>query len=307
MTMTNFGFAVPQIFSSTDIDLDLTTQVARRAETIGFHDLWTLDVLFGRATGLEATTLLAYLAAVTDRIRLGVSVLVLPERNPVQLAKALASIDHLSRGRLTIGLGLGEHHRDAVFGLPPGRRVTRFRESLQLMQSLWTEETATFKGDLYQLPPLSMTPRPLQQPHPPIWFGGRSDGALQRAVEYGVAWMGAGSSTPDEFAKLATKLRATIEQAGRDQATFTISKRVYIVIDDDPARAQRTAAQWFGRIYGNPDRGPDCAITGTLDTCREQIAALVDSGAGHLLLNPLEDPATHLEALADYASPPSGA
>lgn len=304
--MTRFGFAVPQIFPGPNVDLDLTARVARRAEALGFDDLWTLDVLFGRATGLEAVTLLAYLAALTDRARLGVSVLVLPERNPVQLAKALASLDHLSRGRLTVGLGLGGHHRDAAFGYPPGRRVRRFRESLQLMQALWAEDTATYQGELYQLPPLAMTPKPLQQPHPPLWFGGRSDGALDRAVDYGTAWMGAGSSTPDEFAKLVTKLRTTLEQHDRDPATFTISKRVYIVIDDDPARAQRTAAQWFGRIYGNPDRGPACAITGTLETCRERIAALVDAGAAHLLLNPLEDPATHLEALADYGSPPSG-
>ena len=296
-----FGFAIPQIFPGQAIDLPLIRRVCQRAEALGFESLWTLDQVLGRAPSLEALTLLAHVAALTTRPRLGVSVIVLPERNPVPLAKALASIDVLSGGRLIVGVGLGARGREAAFGLPEGERVRRFVEGLDVMRALWREAKPTFAGSLYRLSDVAMEPKPVQRPAPPIWFGGRSDGALRRAVQHGDGWMGAGSSSTDEFRSGAQRIRQFLEEAGRDPATFAISKRVYVAIDGDRQRAERRVADWFGHLYGDPTIGPRTAVYGPAAACSARIDEVVDAGAQHILLNPMFDVEEHLEAFAGYA------
>jgi probable F420-dependent oxidoreductase len=193
-----FGVALPQGFPDGEVDVDRVHGFARRAEALGFDDLWTIDQITGRLAVVEPVTLLANVAAVTTRIRLGIAVIVVNLRNPVQLAKALSSLDQLSRGRLTVGVGLGANaNAYPAFGIDPDHRASRFVENLKVMLALWTDKQADFDGRYFHLRGVAMEPKPAQQPLP-LWFGARTEPALRRAVRYGSGWMGAGSeSVPD--------------------------------------------------------------------------------------------------------------
>ena len=141
------GIALPQGFGEGAVDLSQLREYAQQAEAAGFDDLWTMEQITGRHAFLEPVTLLAYLASVTQSVRLGVAVLVTNLRNPVQLAKAVGTVDHLSGGRLTLGVGLGTNTRMyGAYGLPEDRRVARFIEGIRVMKALWTQESAALGG-----------------------------------------------------------------------------------------------------------------------------------------------------------------
>lgn len=295
------GFAVPQVFPDGSIDLALIREISVKAESAGYDSLWTQEQLIGQAQSLEPLVLLSYLAAFTERVRLGVSVLVLPVRSPLHLAKQLASLDVLSGGRLTVGVGLGGDWDSAAFGVPEGRRVRRFLDVLQAMQALWTQDAAEFDGQFFQLHGVRMNPKPLQKPHPPIWFGARTEPALRRAARHADGWMGPGSSTTEAFRRHVVYLRDALEEAGRDPERFAISKRVYIAVDDDAERAERRLREWFAHNYLDAEMATRVSIWGRPEHCHERLEELIDAGARHLLLNPVFDYEEHLEALSRYA------
>ncbi|MXY87586.1 MAG: LLM class flavin-dependent oxidoreductase, partial [Dehalococcoidia bacterium] len=161
-----FGFALPQVSLNEPVDLEPIGRVARRAEEMGFQSLWTLDQVLGGSRNLEPVSLLSYVAAITSRVRLGTAVFVLPQHNPVQLAKELATLDVLSGGRVDAGFGIGNENapHDAAFGIPAGRRVKRLTESLAVMRALWSERKATYDGEFFQLKDIRMEPKPVQRP-----------------------------------------------------------------------------------------------------------------------------------------------
>ena len=162
--------------------------------------------------------LLHYVAALTSRLRLGTSVMLLVLRNPVQLAKSLSTLDQMSQGRLTVGIGIGGHVPEAIFGLPSQRRIRRFVEALQVMKALWTQSKASVTGTYWQFDNVSMQPKPVQQPHPPVWFGARQEPALRRAVKHGDGFMGAGSSSLEDFVQQYGILQRCLDEARRDPA-----------------------------------------------------------------------------------------
>ncbi len=293
------GFGLPQVFPDGNFDLALIQRVAQKAEELGYDSLWTQEQIVGKSQSLEPLALLTYLAALTDRVRLGVAILVLPHRNPVQLAKSLATIDVLSEGRLIAGVGLGNGVNPA-FGIPAERRARRFAEVLEAMKALWAPGEAHYEGEFIKLDGVPQEPKPVQQPHPPLWFGSRVRAALERAVQYGDGWMGAGSSTVEDFGQQIVEIGGMLERADRDPATFTLSKRLYVAIDDDADRAERRLQEWFGHHYGNPEMGSKVSVWGPAERVYEAIDGLIEAGAQHLLLNPVFDYEEHLEALARY-------
>ena len=301
---TQYGVAIPQVFTDGPVDMGLVATWAKRAEELGYHSLWVQEGITGDVVILEPVTLLCYVAALTERVRLGTSVMLAPLRNPVQLAKSLGSLDQMSQGRLIVGIGLGTRMTDfPIFGIPPERRTRRLVEVLQVMKSLWTQSEAHFQGNFWQLDGTPMEPKPVQRPHPPIWFGGRHPSALKRAVRHGDGWMGAGSSSTEQFKEAVGYVRTYLEEADRDPATFAISKRVYVAVDNDANRAERRLREWFGKRYGNADMAAQVSVWGTASHCAEKVAEVVDSGAQLVLLNTAFDHMEHLDILTEEVIP----
>jgi probable F420-dependent oxidoreductase len=292
------GIAVPQDFWNRAAGLEPTRAFVQRAEALPFDSLWVQEQILGDMPLLEPVTLLGYVAALTRRVRLGTSVLVTSLRNPVQLAKSLSSLDHLSQGRLTVGVGIGGHAPDAAFGYTAQRRVSRFVEGLRVMKALWTEPRATVAGDYWRLEAAAMEPKPLQKPHPPLWFGARQAPALRRAVEHGDGWMGAGSSSTADFTRHCGLVRQYLEEAGRDPAGFAISKRVYLALDEDRDRAGQRLRAWMEFRYKSTELAAKVGVWGGRQECLDGLAAVVKAGARHLLLHPVFDEQEHLERLA---------
>jgi probable F420-dependent oxidoreductase len=298
------GVAIPQTFPDGRVDPQRIRDSLQRAEAIGFHSAWVVEHMFGTIPALAPVELLTYAAAVTERLRLGAAVLLTALRTPVHTAKSLATLDQLSGGRLIVGVGLGGNPKVyPAFGLTAERRAARFAEGLRVMKRLWTEPHVTANGEFYRLENASLQPRPLQTPHPPLWFGGHHPLALRRAVELGDGFIGAGSASTATFAEQMKVLRAILAERGRDSASFPIGKRVYLAIDRDRARAGKRLAEWFGAFYGRPALAEEVSVWGDVDTCVEGLRAVAAAGAGFLMLNPVFDEAEQLERIAADLAP----
>ncbi len=277
-----------------------------RLRCLGYDSLWLQERIIGDFIMLEPVTLLSYVAAITTTLKLGTSVILLPLRNPLQLAKAYSTLDVMSGGRAVMGVGLGGGHlgsHEDVFGYTREGRVTRFTEAVQIMKLLWTEPKASFQGRYWNFRDVSMEPKPMQKPHLPIWFGGHHENALRRAVKYGNGWMGAGSSSSSAFIRDSGKIRDFLNEAKRDPATFHFAKRVYLAIDNDEARAELRIREWFGRRYKNSDVGPKVSIWGSAPKCTEKIQEIVRAGAQQIVFNPMFDEMDHLEICAKEIMP----
>ena len=299
-----FAVAIPQVLTQSSADTATLQTFLTRAEALGYESAWVMEQILGQAPSLEPVTLLSYAAAVTRRLRLGLAVLITPLRNPVQLAKSLATLDQLSGGRLMVGVGLGGNTRIyPAFGLSPERRVQRFAEGLRLMKRLWTEDRVTFDGEFWKLENAAMEPKPIQKPHPPLWFGGRQPAALRRAVELGDAFMGAGSNSTAEFREQVAHVRTYLAEARRDPSTFPIAKRVYLEVDPDKARALERLRKWFGLFYGNPTLADRVAIVGDAQECIAGLREVRAAGAELILLNPVFEEVRYLDLLASEVVP----
>jgi probable F420-dependent oxidoreductase len=296
------GIAIPQ--TSAPADVGFIGNFLGRAEALGYDSVWVQEQILGDSPMLEPITLLTFAAALTSRVRLGTSVILPITRNPIHLAKALSSLDQLSRGRLTLGVGMGGPHvPEPAFGISKENRSRRFVEVLQVTKALWTQPHATFAGEFWKFENVTMEPKPIQKPHPPIWFGARDEVALRRTVRHGDGWMGAGSSTREDFIKQSTMLRRLLEEGKRDPAKFPISKRVYLALDDNRERAERRLREWFGARYKNADMAPRVSIWGGVAEVVDKLGELVREGAQHFLLNPVFDDMEHLERLASEVMP----
>src|SRR6266851_6422372 len=234
-----FAISIPQHVPEGAFDPARLRDYLSRAEELGFHSAWTLEALLGPAPTLAPLELMAFAAACTERLRLGCAAFVSPLHNPVHLAKSISTLDQLSRGRIEVGIAIGGRGRMfSAFEVDPTHLVARFTEGIRLMKACWTEPRITFAGRFWQLDGAVMEPKPFQKPYPPLWIGGSHPAAVRRALRYGNGFFGAGSSTTAQFAQQVQVLRAALVEAQPDSSTFQIAKRVYLLIDDDPARAQ---------------------------------------------------------------------
>ena len=297
---TRIGIASPHIFADGNVDMDLVRRYAVRAEALGYASLWTQERVTGTQTSLDPITFLSYLAGQTTRVRLGVSVFVLPRHNPVHLAKHLASLDQLSGGRLIVGVGLGGNAAELpMYGMSPERRVRRFIEHVEIMKALWTQSPVSYAGEFYSFDGVSIAPQPVQKPHPPLWFGASAEPAVRRALRLGDGWTGAGSAGREAFSENVERVKGWLAEEGRDPASFPISKRVYLAVDEDEGRARRRLAEWFGFYYGNAELAERVGVWGAAGRVQEQLAAWSEAGVSEFILNPVFDMEEHLERLAE--------
>ncbi len=307
----DFGFPIPQVFLDGRADLDLVRRTLALGEQLGFHSAWVQDQVAGDVSLHESLTLLSYAAALTTRVRLGVSVLVFPIRNPVHVAKIVSTLDNLSAGRMILGIGLGHVMAPDFFrtyGVDNREAVRRFNEGVRVLKSLWTEPVTNFAGEFYQLQRAGMWPKPVQKPHVPLWFGGQHPDALRRAVRHADGYTCAGPNTTDEFAGFVGQIRQFLDEEGRDPATLPLSKRVYLAIDDDEARAKRRLDEFFAsrypwQIQRNPDFVADICVWGRTARVAAGLARVARIGASTIITNPLWDFEEQLEALASEVIP----
>jgi alkanesulfonate monooxygenase SsuD/methylene tetrahydromethanopterin reductase-like flavin-dependent oxidoreductase (luciferase family) len=280
-----------------------------RAEELGFEGGWVMEQAIGPTPLIAPIEMLAYAAACTERLRLGVAVLVSSLHDPLQLAAAVTAVDRLSRGRLEVGVSPGGGFRKfSAFGIDRDTFVARFTEGLQLMKAAWSDEPRiTFTGRFRQVDDLPIQPKPVQRPHPPIWFGATAPKALARAVRHGDAFLGAGSSTTAAFAEQVLTIRRELEQQRRDPTEFTIGKRVYLAVDDDAALARRRVLDGLRRVYGGMSGIEDVPVSGTPADVIRGLREVKEAGAEMILVNPLgadiAEDREQMERIAAYVIP----
>jgi probable F420-dependent oxidoreductase len=216
---------------------DVIDAVAINAETCGFATLWAGEHVVmpdrpeprypysadgqiavpAAADWLDPFAALSFAAAATQRIRVATGVLLLPEHNPVLLAKQAASLDVLCGGRLVLGVGVGWSREEfAALGIPFARRGARAREYLRAMRVLWSEDVASFEGEFVAFSSVRVNPKPLRDRHIPVVFGGNSDAALRRVAELGDGWYGFNLAGVDAVGERLAVLEELCREAGRD-------------------------------------------------------------------------------------------
>ena len=278
--------------------------LARRVEALGYESLWTGDHVSFHGPIYESLTLLASYASVTERIRLGTAVYLLALRHPTIAAKVTSTLDALSGGRLIFGVGVGgENPKEfEASGIPHKERGARVTEGLDVVRALWRDTPARFKGRFTSFEGVSLDPKPVQRPGPPIWIGGRSDAALARAGRQGDGWVSY-VVQPERYKASVEKIHAAAAAAGRPLDGFVAAHLAFITVGKDYEAAERA---WVARLSARyaQDFGPlarKYGIIGTPAQCVETMERFVQGGCGYFLMNPICDPAdegAQLEAIA---------
>jgi probable F420-dependent oxidoreductase len=297
-------------------DPDNLVAIARHAEGLGFRHLGLSDhIVIARAidsrypyndTGvwpasesgicLEQLTTLAYVAAATNNLRLLTSVMVLPYRPAILTAKMLATVDHLSKGRLTVGVGVGWMAEEmALLGSPAyADRGRASDEYIEAFQNLWTEALPAQSGEHVAFDGLLFAPKPAQRPHPPIWIGGEGRAARRRAGRLGDGWYPVGRNprayldTPELFADGLAEVRAEAEGAGRDPSALDVAMFV----------------PWLSTgAAGEARDGGRLRFTGSKEDVAEDIGAYAAAGLRHLVIgfesDDLQETLDRVQAFAD--------
>jgi probable F420-dependent oxidoreductase len=253
-------FAVYGLHRGSSADPETLARRARLAEDVGFEALWVGDHIALPAGGydppgqprLEAVVALAHLAALTRRIRLGVGVIVLPQRQPVLLAKQLTSIDHLSGGRLTVGIGVGWAEPEfRAMGVPMSERAARTDEYLAAMLALWEQPEPRFAGRFVSFDGVTQLPRPVQRPHPPVIVGGHAPASYRRAVQSGHGWFG-WDLDPGQVATTLATIRETATRYERPAALGELEITITPPAVPDLDTARRYAEAGVHRLVLQP-------------------------------------------------------
>ena len=292
-----YGFTVPGRGPLASPDSLIT--IAKHAEELGYDSISMGDHILvpnnidstypyteggefpGSATGssMEQITALSFLAGATEKVRLATSVLILPHRNPLVAAKALATLDLLSQGRLIVGIGVGWMREEfEALGIPPfEERGAVTDEYIQAFKELWTSENPSFEGKYIGFSDITFLPKPAQKPHPPIWVGGESRRAIRRAARYCDAWYPIGSNPqfpmgePEQLAEGMQRLVTYAERAGRDPSEVEVVYRTH---------HYEIAAE------GNRPAGPDREkFTGTSDQVAADVRQYEEMGVGYLVVD----------------------
>lgn len=302
------GLALPQYDFSVPGERPLRWETvagcARRAEALGFDSLWLSDHLFwdiSRYGGspepcpsFAPLPALAALARQTTEARLGVLVLNAPLRPPSVLAKALATLDVVSQGRLIAGVGAGWYEPEfAAAGVPfepPATRLSQLTEAIAILRGLFGGGPFTFPGRHWRVGEARCLPVPVQRPGPPVWVGGRGDALLRLAARHADGWNAVWVWTPTAYRERLGVLEAAFEGAGRDPSGFTRSLGLYALVGEDEAdlrrrfeRLQRLSPP--GVLDGTSLREwRHGRLVGTVDQVREQVAGWAELGVSELIV-----------------------
>ncbi len=298
----------------------------RRAEDLGFEAAVSIDHLLltppaYACTWLEPIALLSALAGVTRTIKLGTMVLVLPLRNPAAFAKEWATLDLLSGGRSILGIGVGWHEEEfALMGVPHRERGPRMNEMIEAVTALWAGDAVTYAGRYYRFRDLTIEPKPLQKPHPPIWIGGGTqpsekvygqtvtniDPVLRRIAKYADTWVPHSSATPEMVKGDWDKVQRFARELGREPGNIgrVYSNFVWVL---KPGEKPESAIPRFSVYSGmDLDYWKTYYLLGTADEIAARISARIaalDGGVDTIVLNPLDWSLEQLELIAGDVLP----
>lgn len=314
MSSISFGVRVPN--SGPLSSVANITRAAVEAEEMGFdsiflhdHVVWSNEmhrhhISSGAHEALddsqsadfyEALTTIGYLAAKTERVRIGVACLVMPTRNPIYAAKQLATLDHLSGGRLIAGVGLGskatkESSEFDVFGVPSSARAQMTDEFVEAMRAIWTEPLASYSGRHIEFKDAEIFPKPLQKPGPEVWVGGWTDAAARRTGRIGDGWV-PGWLSPAEMADGADVVAKAAVDVGRDPEEITIAVEKLAVIDRDHDAAMaralptvQTSSNTYERDVDQIQFALDRHIFGSVEDVKRRVGEFVEAGVTHFEL-----------------------
>ena len=246
--MPQIGVTIPNNWGVADPQQVLA--LGPEAEQMGYDSIWVMDHLFNTGYIRERLedrpyyhpmAMLSYMSATTSRVTLATSVLVLPYHNPVELAKYAATLDQMSGGRVTLGVGVGAMTEEfEALGIPMERRGSLTNESINLMRELWAHTKPEFHSRNWDFSDLYFSPKPAQSSIP-IWVGGSSPGALRRTAHMGDGWHPTGLS-PEDFAIGRAEISSLAEAAGRDPTDIAMSARIEVEVHGGPS-SQRAASR----------------------------------------------------------------
>ncbi len=306
-----FGVAVKNFTAfPEEPDIDEIVEYAVRAEALGFHSAWVWDhILLGTKRPfpfLESLSTLAALAMRTTRLQLGTGALILPLRNPVVLAKVLASLDHISRGRLVLGVAAGWYEREfEACGVPIKERGKVFLQNLEIINRFWMEGRVNGEVGPYVFRDAVMLPRPVQQPRPRLLFGGYVDAVLRRVANHADGWL-TYFYTASSFQKAWEKIRAYAAEVGRDPADLRNVSQLPIYVANSFEEADRGVREFIGRYFDVApwsESTPDSAIRGTPEQCVEQLRAHLAVGVEHVVFVPCGYALEQLDIIAREVIP----
>jgi probable F420-dependent oxidoreductase len=290
----HFGIALPL---AGDFDLAHADMI----EELGYDAIWVSEHIAFHVPTFDAVTTMAALAARTSRVRIGSAILLLPLRPPAAVAKAVATLDIISGGRVTLGVGVGgEYPKEfEACGIPMRERGGRTNEAIAVLRALWTQDSASYHGTYFQFRDVSMRPKPLQMGGPPIIIGGRSEAARQRAAKLGDGYMPY-LFTPKQLADSLHAIEAEARRHGRQLDNFQATLYQFVYVADSYDEAFRQANTRLSTNYHQPfDTLVDryCVI-GTPEACVARLQAYIDAGAQHLILVPTTAGAADFEQQA---------
>jgi len=266
-------------------DPELLCTCAEAAEAVGLDSIWLSDHIVTRNPTLDITCLFAMIAARTQRVKMGPSVLTLPARHPVQVAKTYATLDYVSGGRMIMAVGSGSDVRDLeACGVSPQERGKRLDEGIQILRKLWTESHVTHHGQFYHFEDVTIEPKP-RKGSLDIWIGGKSDAILKRVVRLGDGWFPALTS-PAEFKRDMDKLMAFGEEYGRTVNPREAGVLLLTHVSQDRAAAWQTVAPFLRGLPMSPEEVAARCVVGTPEECVEKLQQFVEAGCVKFVLRP---------------------
>lgn len=277
--------------------------LAERAEALRYDSIWIGDSLFDRPRH-EPLIMLAGVAGRTKRLLLGTGVLLPALRNPVQLAHQVATLDQVAEGRLVLGIGIspdqpGIRAEFAAVGVPFEKRIGRVLEAMRLCRALWTGRPVTWQGR-WTLENVTIGPVPHRPGGPPIWMGGNTPGAMQRAARHFDGWFPIAPS-PERFAEQWREVRAMASVAGRAPDALDGAMYMTVAVDDDQARAEARIGAFLEAYY--PGRGEmmkrqQAWFAGPAASVTQWLGRYAEAGLTHFVIRFAGDHERQLEAIA---------
>jgi probable F420-dependent oxidoreductase len=278
---------VPGAFGQGGKDPDFLRQLVEVGDRYGYDSLWLSDRIVSDRFSLEPMIALSMVAAYSSRMKFGTSVLAMPLRNPVVLAKQVATLDFLSQGRFFPAVGLGSEEPDEyeACGVPKEDRAKRTDEAISLMRRLWQEDSVTHEGEFYTCHNVSITPKPIFEPSPPVWIGGRSPAAARRVGRVGDGWL-VSAATPREISDGRDIVFETADQFDRKIEEDHTGVMLGYYITPDVEAATIKAHDFITRH--RPDvHFTEYSALGPAEKIAEVINTYAKAGASKFVVRPL--------------------